>query len=41
VQLQRGDVVTLAVGGGGGYGDPARRAASQIAADAADGYAAV
>jgi N-methylhydantoinase B len=40
VQLQRGDVVTLAVGGGGGYGDPARRAAARIADDVADGYVA-
>jgi len=38
VQLQRGDVVTLAVGGGGGYGDPARRTAARIADDVADGY---
>jgi N-methylhydantoinase B len=36
--LRRGDVVTLAVGGGGGYGPPAGRAAERRAADAADGY---
>ncbi len=40
VQLQRGDIVMLAVGGGGGYGDPARRAAARIADDVADGYVA-
>lgn len=40
VMLQRGDIVTLAVGGGGGYGDPSRRAAERIAADAMDGYIA-
>ncbi len=38
VQLQRGDVVTLAVGGGGGYGDPARRSAERTADDITDGY---
>jgi N-methylhydantoinase B len=36
--LQQGDIVTLAVGGGGGYGDLAQRAPDRIAADAADGY---
>jgi N-methylhydantoinase B len=36
--LQQGDIVTLAVGGGGGYGDPVHRAADRIAADVADGY---
>ena len=38
VQVQRGDIVTLAVGGGGGYGDPARRAVARITDDVADGY---
>jgi N-methylhydantoinase B len=38
VMLQQGDIVTLAVGGGGGYGDPVHRAADRIAADVADGY---
>jgi N-methylhydantoinase B/oxoprolinase/acetone carboxylase alpha subunit len=38
VMLQRGDIVTLAVGGGGGYGDPSRRAADRMADDIADGY---
>jgi N-methylhydantoinase B len=38
VQLQCGDVVTLAVGGGGGYGDPARRSAERTADDIADEY---
>lgn len=37
LNLQRGDVVILSVGGGGGYGDPAERPASQIEADIADG----
>jgi N-methylhydantoinase B/oxoprolinase/acetone carboxylase alpha subunit len=36
--LQKGDVVTLAVGGGGGYGDPSRRASERVASDVADGY---
>jgi N-methylhydantoinase B len=40
VPLQRGDVVTLAVGGGGGYGDPAERAAERRAEDLMDGYVA-
>lgn len=38
VMLQRGDIVTLAVGGGGGYGDPSRRAPDRVADDLADGY---
>ncbi len=38
VMLQKGDVVTLAVGGGGGYGDPSRRASERVASDVADGY---
>jgi len=38
VMLQRGDIVTLAVGGGGGYGDPTRRSVARIADDVADGY---
>jgi N-methylhydantoinase B len=37
VSLLKGDVVTLAVGGGGGYGDPADRPQDRIAADAAEG----
>jgi N-methylhydantoinase B len=37
VALRLGDVVTLAVGGGGGYGDPARRDPARTAADLADG----
>lgn len=37
LNLQKGDVVVLSVGGGGGYGDPAERPAAQIAADIADG----
>jgi N-methylhydantoinase B len=35
--LQKGDVVELSVGGGGGYGDPALRAADRIEADLRDG----
>lgn len=34
-----GDLVRLKVPGGGGHGDPARRAAARIAADLRDGYA--
>ena len=40
VPLRRGDVVELAVGGGGGYGPPASRAPDRVAADRADGYSA-
>jgi N-methylhydantoinase B len=35
--LQIGDIVTLAVGGGGGYGDPALRTTDASARDRADG----
>lgn len=37
VELRRGDVVTMAPGGGGGYGDPARRPAAMVEDDLADG----
>jgi N-methylhydantoinase B len=37
VALRKGDIVTLAVGGGGGYGDPARRDPALVEADMADG----
>ncbi|TKT78252.1 hydantoinase B/oxoprolinase family protein [Aquamicrobium sp. LC103] len=37
VHLQKGDVVVLTVGGGAGWGDPSRRAASAIVDDLADG----
>jgi N-methylhydantoinase B len=37
MDLRKGDIVTLAVGGGGGFGKPADRPAERIAADAADG----
>ena len=37
VDLKRGDVVTIGLGGGGGYGDPAERPAERIAEDIADG----
>ena len=35
--LRQGDIVTLAVGGGGGYGDPAHRDPALRATDMADG----
>ena len=38
LMLEKGDVVTLALGGGGGYGEPAKRARERIAEDLADGY---
>ncbi|MBN8873570.1 MAG: hydantoinase B/oxoprolinase family protein [Rhodospirillales bacterium] len=38
VPLRKGDVVTLAVGGGAGYGDPAGRDPADRARDAAEGY---
>ena len=37
VDLKRGDIVTLGLGGGGGYGDPAERARTKIAEDVEDG----
>ncbi|MGE0415987.1 MAG: hydantoinase B/oxoprolinase family protein [Acetobacteraceae bacterium] len=37
VALRKGDIVTLAVGGGGGYGDPAHRDRALTEADLADG----
>ncbi|MBP7568044.1 MAG: hydantoinase B/oxoprolinase family protein, partial [Burkholderiaceae bacterium] len=37
VKLQKGDIVELTVGGGAGWGDPARRSADAVAADVADG----
>lgn len=37
MDLRRGDVVTLGVGGGGGYGPPAERTPARIADDVADG----
>lgn len=37
VALRKGDIVTLAVGGGGGYGDPAHRDRALAEADLADG----
>lgn len=36
--LQKGDVVELAVGGGAGWGEPARRNPAAIEADVTDGY---
>ena len=35
--LRRGDVVTISLGGGGGYGPPAERPAALIARDLEDG----
>jgi N-methylhydantoinase B len=35
--LKRGDIVTLGLGGGGGYGDPSERAQVRIAEDVEDG----
>jgi N-methylhydantoinase B len=35
--LKRGDIVTLGLGGGGGYGDPAERSRAKIAEDVEDG----
>jgi N-methylhydantoinase B len=37
IQLRRGDIVTLSLGGGGGYGDPAGRDPAAIRRDIADG----
>ncbi|MDE3176154.1 MAG: hydantoinase B/oxoprolinase family protein [Pseudomonadota bacterium] len=37
VDLRRGDVVTLGLGGGGGYGEPRQREPERIAADLEDG----
>src|SRR6185437_7670560 len=36
-RLQKGDIVTLALGGGGGYGAPSARPAGNLEADVADG----
>ncbi|HST76618.1 MAG TPA: hydantoinase B/oxoprolinase family protein [Acetobacteraceae bacterium] len=36
-RLQKGDIVTLALGGGGGYGAPSARPAGSLEADVADG----
>ena len=35
--LLKGDIVTLAVGGGGGYGDPSGRALERVDADGREG----
>lgn len=39
--LKRGDIVTLGLGGGGGYGDPADRPPGKIAEDVEDGVISV
>ena len=36
--LHRGDRVTTRTGGGGGYGDPERRASESVQADVLDGF---
>jgi len=37
IELRKGDIVTLALGGGGGYGDPAKRPDAARARDIEDG----
>ena len=37
MDLKKGDVLTIHVGGGGGYGDPAGRSRSAIERDIDDG----
>jgi N-methylhydantoinase B len=37
MDLQRGDIVTLGLGGGGGYGPPSERSKATIALDLEDG----
>jgi N-methylhydantoinase B len=37
IELRRGDVVTLSLGGGGGYGNPAERSPAALERDIADG----
>lgn len=39
-ELRKGDVVTIVLGGGGGYGPPGERSAAAVAADLADGMVA-
>ena len=39
--LKRGDIVTLGLGGGGGYGNPAERSSARIAEDVEDGVISV
>ena len=41
MELRRGDVVTMVLGGGGGFGDPAARDARLVMRDAEDGYVAL
>jgi N-methylhydantoinase B len=38
IDLQQGDILTLAVGGGGGYGSPPERPVERIEEDLADGF---
>jgi N-methylhydantoinase B len=37
IDLRRGDIVTLGLGGGGGYGNPSERSRAKIAEDVEDG----
>jgi N-methylhydantoinase B len=37
IELRKGDVVTLTLGGGGGYGDPTSRSAALVGRDLEDG----
>jgi N-methylhydantoinase B len=39
--LSKGDLLTIALGGGGGYGDPAARCAERIRSDADQGFISV
>jgi N-methylhydantoinase B len=41
MELRRGDVVTMVLGGGGGFGDPAARDARLVTRDGEDGYVAL
>jgi len=41
MDLRRGDIVTIALGGGGGYGDPAERDPTAVARDVEDGLISV
>jgi N-methylhydantoinase B len=38
VELRRGDVLSMAQAGGGGYGDPVTRPAAEVLADVREGY---
>ena len=36
--MQKGDLIRLKTGGGGGYGDPLRRDPARVMMDVLDGY---